>query len=360
MSRGLGVILACALALGGCVGTPPPSLQAIDRSAIEIVQAEIKRQIGVYLAKAEQRRRQPAGPAVARWCGDGSIDYDVVSVKVDLATTDMTNNSANAGLKIPVLTGGKGSIGPSVSTSRTVTNSQELVYTEYMLGKQYQPAELMALPPDTSKPSPIADLMDAQRTALIDAAIKVDHPYPQPCFTNFDPSDPSKPQSTVTIGVKFESDDNGGIKVDLVVLSFGASVERKGSFANTITVTYGQRGLTKDSFIADCAPDDKSPCVWEPEPKLKPAPPATANAGEKPKPGISVDGIAKKRLPMRRRGGPPATKPSAPVSTFPAPTAPEPAPAAKSDATTTPPTQQCRRVGKIGIQSDCPKPAARE
>lgn len=158
---------------------------------------------------------------------------------VDLATTDLLNNSADAGLKIPVLAGGAGSIGPSVSTSRSVTNSQELSYTEYMLGEQYQPAELTMQPPDTSKPSPIAELINAQRAALVNAAIKSTHPKAQLCFTNFDPSDPTKPQSTVTIGLKFESDNQGGVKVDLAVLSFGASVGRKGSFANTMTVTYG-------------------------------------------------------------------------------------------------------------------------
>ncbi len=332
------------LGMTGCATNGRMQVQAIDRPAIEKAQAEIKRQVGVYFARAhEARLRASAGGAVKpdRWCGDGNIDYDVASVKVDLLTTTDQTNSIGGGLKIPVF-GGAGN--PSTSTKRAISNTQQLTYTLYMLADRYQPAELRGLGSRAEdRPAPVADVIMAQRDALRNVTLKSRYADPQPCFSNFDPDAPRDPQSTLVIGITFSHEGVNGVKLDLGVVSLDASTERKASFGNTITVTFRQRDLTKASKIGPCSNDGTKPCVYDPIEG-----PAAGQAGV----GVIDDREGGARMPPHpgrspdRQPDPGRQPPGAPP---PARPAPEPVPVK-------PPTKMCRTPGSTGILVVVPCP----
>ena len=335
------VAMLCAT---GCTTAGRLQVQAIDRPVIEQAQAEIKRQVGVYFVRAlEARQRALAGGAVRpeRWCGDGNIDYDVASVKVDLLTTTDRTDSVGGGLKIPVF-GGSGA--PSGSTKRAVSNTQQLTYTLYMLDDRYQPAELrMSGGRAEDRPAPVADVIMAQREALRNVTLKSRHADPQPCFSNFDPDAPRDPQSTLVIGITFSREGANGIKLDLGVVSLDAGTERKASFGNTVTVTFRQRGLTKASRIGPCPDDATKPCVYDP---------IEGVAAGQPGVGVVDDHKGGAKAPPSRNGSP--DRPSDPGKQPPG--APPPAPPVPKPDPVTPPTKMCRTSGSTGILVVVPCP----
>lgn len=336
-----GIAVLGAVSLGGCVTTGRLPVQAIDRPAIEKAQAEIKRQIGIYFSRAHSARMQAAGQDAtrpARWCGDGSIEYDVASVKVDLLTTEERSNSVEGGVKIPVVSG---SADPSASGKRGVSNTQQLTYTLYMLDDRYQPPELTAPSPvPDQRDAPLADMIMAQREALLNTTLRSIHADPQPCFTNFDPDSPRDPKTTLVIGVTFSKAAGGGIKVDLGLVSFGFAQERKANFGNTVTVTFRQRNLTKDSRIGPCPKDASKPCVYDPI--------ETIDGSQD---GIGLDGGTPpvRETPTRgTRGGRENPRPVAGARPVPGRLQPEPAKPRT--------VKMCRTPGSTGVLVNIPCP----
>lgn len=260
-------MIVAGLGLSGCVTTRQPPLQAINAPAIENVQLELKRQLAVYIARARAARKAEASaPKVPTWCGDGSIDYEVVSVKVDLTIARDDTRSAKAGLKIPMV---GGSIGPNASGNSMTSNTQELEYNLYMLPDEFQPDELNTIPTDTK--APIADIMMAEREALIKAAQRTNsNTSPQPCLTNFDKDKTDAATSTITIGLKLTDEGSAGVDVDLGIVSFGATTDTKSSSGNTIAVTFRQAGLPKTVAFKPCSkehPKWACPNPADPDPK---------------------------------------------------------------------------------------------
>ena len=91
--------------LSACSGTQ--YVQAIDYKAISAVEAEIKRQIGVYIAASALPPviRNKDGKTVYLptdssfyQCGSGKVGFDILSVKADLIAT--TENTADGKLSI--------------------------------------------------------------------------------------------------------------------------------------------------------------------------------------------------------------------------------------------------------------------
>jgi hypothetical protein len=109
------------MGLCGCVAAPPTK-QILTQAAMEKVQAEIKRQVGVYLALP----RNPSGNAEDFWCGAGNIGFDIASVKVELTVTDETIHNAGIKAKLPF---NAITVSPSGSLKTDVTNTQVLTYT---------------------------------------------------------------------------------------------------------------------------------------------------------------------------------------------------------------------------------------
>jgi hypothetical protein len=134
-------------------------------------------------------------------------------------------------------------VGPTVSTSRDVTNTQEVIYNEW-LGAQ-QSAALA----DNGAPAPIADLLIAVRNGLIDASRRTVPPKPangpQACFTAHSPTKPGDdPGDSIKIAFTAINDNAGGVAIKLGIVNVGASSEYKGTSSNTITVNFREYGST--------------------------------------------------------------------------------------------------------------------
>jgi hypothetical protein len=236
------------IAIAGCVSTPPVR-QVLDKEAIEKVQGEIKREIGVYLAATEAD--SSAGQPEDFWCGKGDIEFDVSSVKAQLTTTVETADTSGIKAKIPfhaIV------VGPSGSRKTDVTNTEELDYMLWPIALEQQPH----LPVGDIGGAPIAKALLALRAALIDGA-KKSAPGPQACFTDYSPDKPSADAgNSFKLGLSFVNDLTGGFEITVGVVDLAGTAEYKGTTGNTLTVAFVQRGLKeiqilKDEATKECA-----------------------------------------------------------------------------------------------------------
>jgi hypothetical protein len=246
-------ILIVILVLAGCCANPPMR-QALDADAIGKVQAEIKRQVGVYIRAAQTSDGATEhGPF---WCGSGKIDFDISNVKAELTTTIENIGSVNLGLKIPV---SKVTLGPSSGVKQDVTNTEVLDYNLWTIETARQSSEFLDKPVTDKelKDAPIASVLLALRHALVVSAQK-SQLGPQPCFTDYNPDKPaSHAGNAFKIGLTMVTDATGGIEVKVGIIDFTASQEYKGTSGNTLTVSFVQRGMTglqlaKDAVDAEC------------------------------------------------------------------------------------------------------------
>ncbi len=241
------LVFGSALLISGCAVNKTPPINAITSDRIYQVEAEIKRQISVYEAEANAAYLHPetdparqAAAASGFVCGEGKIDFDVESVTLDLTTTVDTTASGSLGLTIPVI-GPAGTIGPSGSLSRDVTNTQEISLPLYPAQNRNYVAS-----PDAA-PAPIADALFGLREALIKGAT-----LQSVCFWDYNFKAPSTDKGgTYKLGLTITDDGKGGIDIKLAIVDFGANFEHKSATGNTITVSFQQRDIPKKAPSID-------------------------------------------------------------------------------------------------------------
>jgi hypothetical protein len=240
MEGKVGVILNAA-ALGsvsllvGCA-TGLPAVNAIPADRIDQVLGEIKRQVSIYETRTGYLRLHPdADTAMTEArkagfrCGSGLVDFELVSVKMELTTTTDKSYGGSIGFKVPV---SPGSVGGSVSGSREIEDTQELVFPLYnapvKTGYVYSG--------DNSKPSPISDALLNLRRSLILGATK-----PGVCFYTYDYRDPKSDEGgTYKLGLTVTDDAKAGIEVELGPVAAGGGGEVKSATGNTLTVSFRQ------------------------------------------------------------------------------------------------------------------------
>lgn len=261
------------LILAGCESAQPPP---IDVRAIGQVQAEIKKQVGMYMLAA---RTDPVlikidGKYVdireqkdKFWCGDGNIDYDISEVKARLTTSLNTSAGFSVELKAPAPVTAGGSLG----FTRGVDNSQALEYNLWPLDPVRQPAEFTRESAPSARDlagAPIAQVLLNLRQAQITGATRIDYVTgtsrpPQPCFSNFDPAKPAADAGhTFTIGLIVTTSVEGKVSVGISVLELGASAAAKTATGHSLTVKFVQRGLeslqqARDQVDAHCKPPNR-------------------------------------------------------------------------------------------------------
>ncbi|MCA0246297.1 MAG: hypothetical protein LCH93_06725 [Proteobacteria bacterium] len=262
-----------ALLLAGCESAAPPP---IDVRAIGQVQAEIKKQVGMYVlaARAEPVLIMIDGKYVdirerkeLFWCGDGSIDYDISEVKARLTTSLVTSAGFSLDLKAPTpITAGGG-----LGFTRSVDNSQALEYNLWPLGPSLQPDEFKNErnpSPEALATAPIAQVLLGLRQAQITGATRINYVTgeqrpPQPCFSNFDPAKPAADAGhTFTVGLTVTTSVDGKVSVGVSVLELGASAGAKTATGHSLTVKFVQRGLeemqqARDRVEAECKPPNR-------------------------------------------------------------------------------------------------------
>ena len=234
----LTLTLAC-ISIAGCV-TGPPTRQALTQGAIEKVQAEIKRQVGVYIAASAQ---DSPGDPKEFWCGSGNVGFDIASVKVELTVTDETIRNVGIKAKLPY---NAITVGPSGSLKTDTTNTEVLTYSLWPLDASRQ----LSLPPDDIKSAPIAEVLSSLRAGLINSS-KRTAPGPQACFTDYNPDKPSEAGNTFKLGLSFVNDVTGGFELNVWVLDLTATTESKGTTGNTLTVSFVQHAFKDIQTLRD-------------------------------------------------------------------------------------------------------------
>jgi hypothetical protein len=248
--------LLATLVLAACAASP--TKQALNDAAIAKVQADIKRQVGVYIAATKDLK---SGDPSEFWCGRGNVNFDISHVKAELTVTTEQINSVSIKAKLPFKAI---EVDPSGSTKKDVTNTQVLDYNLWPLDV----AQQVELPNGDVDSAPIAKVLLALRKALIDSA-KRTSPGPQACFTDYSPDKASADAgNTFKLGLSFVNDSTGGFELKVWVLDLSATTETKGTTGNTLTVFFVQHGLKdiqilQDEASAQCKfPDyDKPMCA---------------------------------------------------------------------------------------------------
>jgi hypothetical protein len=260
------------LCLVGCAAQP---IHPIDVNSISAVQANIKAQIGVYLATVKNLPNAAAGdpkdgavvlinniatriPASEFQCGVGAINFQIASIKAELTTTVDTTAGVKFGLSVP-LPGV--TLGPSIGQSREKVNAQTLDFNLWPLVMSDQDPRLMgSMPSEVDiKSAPIARALLDLRNALILSATKLDYSTnppkpraPQPCFTDYDPANPSKDAGNLfKIAITTTLDSTGGLSVSVAPLTFTPSGEGKSITGNTLSVAFVQQGLQEVQILRD-------------------------------------------------------------------------------------------------------------
>lgn len=219
----------------------PPPKQALNTEAISSVQAEIKRQIGVYIRASNNI---VAIDHEQFWCGTGDIDFDISTVKAELTTTIEKINNAGLKLAIPV---GAVTVGPSGGIKGDATNTQGLTYNLWLLSMSRQDPAIFktAVTQKELGDAPIAEVLLSLREALIKSATK-SAKGPQPCFTDYSPDKPAADAgNTFKLGLTFLTDVTGGLEIKVGIIDLTATTEWKGTTGNTLTVSFVQRGLAQ-------------------------------------------------------------------------------------------------------------------
>ena len=267
--------LLASMALAGCADHSPP-IQAIDVHAISAVQAEIKSQVGLYMAAARAEPRVNVNGKMVRlstvpltviddehrafMCGTGLIKFDISSIKVELTTTMDTTSDLKFGLTIPV---DVVTLGPSGEAKRENIDTETLDYNLWPMPESKQNRDIydQKIDDDVVGKAQIARALRDLREALVGGAMKYDlsGPTPQkrnpsPCFTDYNPEKPAADAGdTFKFGLSITNDLQGGISIKVAILNFGATGEAKSTTGNTLTVSFVQSDIANIQALKDVA-----------------------------------------------------------------------------------------------------------
>jgi hypothetical protein len=236
-------VIPLALLLGGCATrTGLPEVNAIPIDRTDVVVAEVKRQVSLYQYKVLELKQHPNedGALVKAKrkkfvCGDGEVDFDLTSVLMTLTTTASTSASGTVGANLPIVAPGQ-SIGPSLTVSRNVDNTQELNFTLYPI-----PVKPNFTYTSKDSRSAISDALFNLRTSLIRGAT-----FPGACLATYNWRDVKTDKGgSFKLGLTVTSDVKGGVDIKLAPVSANVSGEAKSVTGNTLTVMFQQTGIGK-------------------------------------------------------------------------------------------------------------------
>lgn len=219
--KALCAVLAAAQ-LAGCANSFS-RVQAIERSRIQEVIAEVKSQISAYTVYQESEYGFAAvlRDSQTKVCGNGMIAFDVASVKLDLlSTTDLT---ASGGIG-----GGLGPAAVSVAASRTKADVQQLILSyDVDRSSQKQPYYDGIL-----DDAPIARAM----VNLWDASLATGNDPSDVCLRMREKT--TDGSNTYKIGITITQTAGGKIAVGLAGAALSAGGDLKSVTGNTVTVKF--------------------------------------------------------------------------------------------------------------------------
>lgn len=219
--------LVAALPIGGCATTQSDRVQAIESSSIQRVVDDMKRQVSVYVAyqNSPQGTRSVIDASATKACGNGLIDLDIKSVKLEVLTT--LESSIDGGVEAGQVAIGAATASGGFGAGRTISNTQELVLA-------------VDVPPDRSfvyagreniETAPIAGTL----INLRDALIKAGEVQNRVCFKTTKDADEG---NTYKIALSVEDRGGGNVALGLAPLGVSLSGETKSTTGNTLTVSF--------------------------------------------------------------------------------------------------------------------------
>ncbi|MCK3781776.1 hypothetical protein KEM44_29940 [Sinorhizobium meliloti] len=253
------VTLLAASALVGCATSQTVHIQAIGSSRIQNVVDDMKRQVSVYVAyqNSPQGTASVIRASATKPCGNGLIDFDIKSVKLEVLTT--LESTVGGGIEAgPMPIGGTTTISGGASGGRTVSNIQELVLAADMLPNR----SFVYAGKENVRSAPIAGSLINLRDALIRAG-EVGN---RVCFK-------TKPKSndgnTYKLAVSIENTAGGSLSLGLAPLVVTASGETRSTTGNTLTVSFEPHefssreiGNVRRSGSRGAVPNVKDAGVW--------------------------------------------------------------------------------------------------
>lgn len=262
------IAIASSAVLVGC----GPRIQALKGDAISVVQADLKRQIGVYARAAARGPFWMEGRqfrfidrnSSEFWCGRGDIDYVISSVDVELTTTRDTTVGGSIGFTVPVqiIT-----LEAKAGVSKNVQDVEVMKYHLWPVQETVdQLVEFYGHPTiDEIDSAPIASALLTLRNQQVYAAMKRNPSVeahtptasgaptgPQPCFKNYDPiKTTAGERHTFSIGITTTYGANGELKVGLGPVGIGPSGETKSITGQTLLVNFEQRNLEAIKLLSE-------------------------------------------------------------------------------------------------------------
>lgn len=228
-------MIALSTAISSCA-TGLPRVNAISAARIDKVLSEIKRQLSIYESQALYLQQNPTqdkdlveAQKAGFKCGKGRINFEITAIDAELITTSSTSvgGSVSVGVIVP-----GGSIGPSVSGSHAVEDTQKLTFSVY---PDKVPSDFQYS--SNNKSAPIADLLFKLRAGFLRTATQVGACY----FTYNHKSGSGGDGNTYQIGLTVTDEGKGEVSIKLAPVEAGLNGGGKSVTGNTLTVHFAQR-----------------------------------------------------------------------------------------------------------------------
>lgn len=225
---------AAALPIGGCATTQSDRVQAIKSSSIQSVVDDMKRQVSVYVAyqNSPQGTRSVVDASATKACGNGLIDFDIKSVKLEILTT--LESSVDGGVEVGPIVSGAAAWSGGLGAGRTISNTQELVLAVDALPNR----SFVYARSEDVKSAPIAATLINLREALIKAG-EVPNRI---CFKTAKDADDG---NTYKIALSIEDRGGGNVSLGVAPLGVSLSGETKSTTGNTLTVSFEPHMFTQ-------------------------------------------------------------------------------------------------------------------
>jgi hypothetical protein len=236
MRKVIGLALSCA-ALAACDRGPEQSTAPMAQAKKDLagepfdqVLLRIKQEVGLFQSQSAawhadiKNRLQKTG--ITPRCGNGDINFNIRSVKMEFATVLDRKESGEIGLKIPFGPAGANSAGPDFKGSFDTKGTNTLDYTYYV---PPSPGEIDQAASSIIAPAAvIAPTLAALRDGLVRATAQL------PCMKDT----PDDKDNTFTFSVEITRDANPSVGFNFYIVSASAAYDSSRSRSNTITVTF--------------------------------------------------------------------------------------------------------------------------
>lgn len=218
------VIVILLFTLSACKsGAPIKEAISNEQPTVADVVKLIKEDIKKYQNYSASVQNEP----LANSC-NGYVNFNIESIKVSMKVQTINGAEGKAGLTIPM---GVVEVGPSGSVAQKETNTQTLTFTMYP-EKGVKSSEEIDKTKPKAENSPIAStLVNLRENLLIVSNVK-------PCMTFQNPIKDKDVGATFEFGFGVEKKAIGGVGLEFIIFSVGASKSSLKDYSNTITVTF--------------------------------------------------------------------------------------------------------------------------